>query len=187
MRKFRSLPRPAVLALRFLGALSFTAILLLALVAALGLWPTGASAAPAAQSPTFDCGTVSEIPQTECQALVSLYDSTSGLSWTNNTGWLTTNMPCTWYGVTCSPGHVTMLWLQSNHLSGTLPSEIGNLSELIELRAYSNTLSGGITDLIRLSKLSVIDLHANKLNRPIPPELGNSVRPLRCSTSVITR
>ena len=89
MRKFRSLPRPAVLALRFLGALSFTAILLLALVAALGLWPTGASAAPAAQSPTFDCGTVSEIPQTECQALVSLYDSTSGLSWTNNTGWLT--------------------------------------------------------------------------------------------------
>ncbi len=65
-----------------------------------------------------------------------------------------------------------MLWLQSNHLSGTLPSEIGNLSELIELRAYSNTLSGGITDLIRLSNLSVIHLHANKLNRPIPPELG---------------
>jgi hypothetical protein len=173
MSRFHSLPRPALLVLRFLSALSLTATLLLVLVAALELWPAGASAAPAAQEPAFDCGTtVSEIPQAECQALVSLYNNTDGPHWISNTGWLQNATPCGWFGVTCIAGHVTGLGLPSNLLSGTVPSELGNLTELTELRAYSNRLSGDIKVLGRLSKLSVLDLHANKLNRPIPPELG---------------
>ena len=51
--------------------------------------------------PTFDCGTVTEIPQAECQALVALYDSTGGAGWLHRDGWLVSNTPCSWYGVTC--------------------------------------------------------------------------------------
>ena len=36
----------------------------------------------------FDCNTVSETPISECEALVSLYDSTNGESWSNNDGCL---------------------------------------------------------------------------------------------------
>ena len=42
-------------------------------------------------SSTFACNQVTEIPQLECEALVELYDSTNGTSWTNNTNWLITN------------------------------------------------------------------------------------------------
>ena len=68
------------------------------------LLPAAAIAAPAAaQVPlapaTFDCITVTEIPSGECQALVTLYDGTNGPGWADDSGWLTTNTPCDWYGV----------------------------------------------------------------------------------------
>ncbi|MEN8221295.1 MAG: hypothetical protein ABFS56_34085 [Pseudomonadota bacterium] len=44
----------------------------------------------------LDCGQVTEIPSTECEALVVLYNSTNGDNWRNNGGWLGTNMPCSW-------------------------------------------------------------------------------------------
>lgn len=40
------------------------------------------AAAQAHVTTTFDCSAVSEIPQTECEALVALYNSTNGPSWT---------------------------------------------------------------------------------------------------------
>jgi hypothetical protein len=65
-----------------------------------------------AQGPaTFDCTTVTEIPQSECEALVAFYISTGGDNWSRNNGWLQTNTPCTWYGLTCAEGHVTQLEL----------------------------------------------------------------------------
>ncbi len=76
---------------------------------------------------TFDCAAVMEIPQSECEALVAFYTSTGGDHWINNTGWLQTNTPCTWYGVTCGEGHVTWLKLYRNHLQGTIPPDIGDL------------------------------------------------------------
>ncbi len=58
---------------------------------------------PLAKAQSFSCSSVTEIPVTECQELVTLYNSTNGANWTNNTGWLSTNTPCSWYGITCSP------------------------------------------------------------------------------------
>jgi hypothetical protein len=43
---------------------------------------------------TFDCGTVTEIPQAECQALVALYNGAGGASWLHSDGWLASNTPC---------------------------------------------------------------------------------------------
>lgn len=89
--------------------------------------PRRASAAPSAK---FNCTTVTEIPQAECLALVALYNSTNGAQWTDNTHWLNTNTPCSWYGVYCLAGSVTQLYLFYNHLSGNIPPELGNLINL---------------------------------------------------------
>ncbi len=69
----------------------------------------------------YTCGNVTEIPGTECQALASLFYQANGLAWTNNSGWEQTNTPCTWFGVTCTNGHVTGINLVNNNLVGFIP------------------------------------------------------------------
>jgi len=54
---------------------------------------------PGTQAAT-DCNTVTEIPVSECQSLMELYNSTNGANWKNNTGCNQTNTPCSWFGVT---------------------------------------------------------------------------------------
>ncbi len=143
----------------------------------------------------------SQIPEAECLALVALYDSTTGASWTTNTGWKTTATPCSWYGVTCGGGdtYVYDLLLTNNNLNGTLPTELGDfpnmqymyitmnssltgaiptelsaLSNLNTLQLYGNNLSGGIpASLGGLSNLTDLHLGVNQLTGSIPPELGN--------------
>ena len=98
-----------------------------------------------AHAQTFtDCSAVSEIPQSECQALVDLYDSTNGDNWTTKTEWKQTSLPCSWLGVTCRGGHVADLNLGSNYMVGTIPASIGNLSNLTYLYLCFNQLSGSI-------------------------------------------
>jgi Leucine-rich repeat (LRR) protein len=138
--------------------------------------PAAIQAQPAAPaSPVlFDCTGVSEIPQAECQVLVALYNSTNGINWNNKTGWLVTNTPCSWYGVLCASGHVTQLNLGSNQLSGSIPSQLGNLANLQWLYLYSNQLSGSIPpQLSNLANLQGLWLYNNQLSGSIPPELGN--------------
>ncbi len=133
---------------------------------------TVASEASAADS--FECSTVTEVPQAECQALTSLYAVTNGAGWTNHTGWLATTTPCSWFGVTCTSGHVTTLNLYANLLSGSIPPEIGNLAALTSLILPNNKLSGSIPPQIgQMAQLSVIYIANNQLSGPIPAEMGN--------------
>ena len=81
----------------------------------------------------FDCNSVSGIPISECEALVSFYNSTGGESWWDKSGWLMTNTPCSWRGISCNDGHVSRISLILNHLTGSIPSQLGNLSNLIWL------------------------------------------------------
>ena len=121
-----------------------------------------------------DCSSVSEIPQSECQALVDLYDSTNGANWTTKTGWKQTTTPCTWYGVTCSGGHVTQLELSNNQLSGSIPESIGNLSQLSQLYLSNNQLSGNIPASIgNMSNLYYLLLSDNQLSGNIPESIGS--------------
>ena len=53
------------------------------------------------------CTSVSEVPVSECLALASFYNSTGGPDWLLKRGWLTTEQPCDWAGITCTSGHVT--------------------------------------------------------------------------------
>lgn len=76
-----------------------------------------------------DC-TQTNIPQTECKALIDLYNNTKGESWVNNTGWNETNDPCGWYEVKCDNGHVIELNLGINGLEGTIPDSLQDLTQL---------------------------------------------------------
>ena len=122
---------------------------------------------------TFDCATVTQIPQAECEALAALYTSTDGANWVNNTGWLQTNAPCSWFGVTCTAGHASHLQLDFNNLLGPIPSELGNLTELVSLVLHGNGLTGVIPiSLENLINVETLSLGNNDLVGSIPPELG---------------
>ena len=112
--------------------------------------------------------------QKECDALVALYVSTNGDSWSTNTGWTTTTDPCTWHGVLCNAAGVHHLSLHSNQVSGVIPAEIGDLTNLDYLTLWFNQLSGPIpSEIGNLTNLTDLDLGDNQLSGPLPPQIGN--------------
>ena len=108
-------------------------------------------------------------------ALVALYNATGGANWTNNTNWLSNEALSEWRGVTANAdGRVTALRLVENALSGEIPAELGNLTNLQVLSFSINTLSGEIpAELGRLTNLQILSLSANGLSGKIPAELGD--------------
>jgi len=128
---------------------------------------------PTACSELFDCHTQTDVPASECWALVALYESTGGDSWGTQTGWLA-SAPCSWFGVACNTGHVVTINLGSNQLTGAIPPELGNLGNLDRLVLYMNGLTGSIPpELGNPTNLTRLTLGTNLLTGSIPPELGN--------------
>ncbi|MGS2717049.1 S8 family serine peptidase [Eionea flava] len=121
------------------------------------------------------CDAISQIPQDECNALVTFYESTDGANWTNNDGWLSTDMPCSWYGIVCSlDGHVSNIFLGFNNLQGDFPSVVSAFTRLQSLSLSSNSLSGSIpSSLSRLAELRYLWLSSNQLTGSIPSEIGD--------------
>lgn len=124
---------------------------------------------------TFNCtpANQTQIPASECNALVAIYKHLNGPGWPNNDGWLTTPTPCFWYGVVCNNGHVTLLSLKANQLVGTLPSELGNLPYINKVDFLANRLTGMIPQAIgNLREMYEIYLGENQLSGPIPKEVN---------------
>ncbi|KAH9667860.1 protein kinase domain-containing protein [Citrus sinensis] len=109
--------------------------------------------------------------------------------------WNTSSSVCNWTGVTCDvrTHRVTALNISGLNLTGTIPSELGNLSslqtldlsfnwfsgeipeelgnlaELEELWLQNNFLTGTIpSSIFNLSSLSILDLSVNNLTGTIP-------------------
>ncbi|MFN8491729.1 MAG: hypothetical protein U0350_29285 [Caldilineaceae bacterium] len=123
----------------------------------------------------FSCTSVSEIPQSECEALVAIFNNTGGVHWFEKGGWLSTTTPCTWYGITCKDGHVSELDLGSNGLTGTVPVELAKLPNLQSLSFEQNQLNGKISAdiFLQLSRLTYLDLFKNQFTGSIPKELAS--------------
>lgn len=74
-----------------------------------------------------------------------------------------------WLGVSCDNGKVTSINLQSRSISGTLPSEIGNLVSLRSLSLQGNLFTGALPSFRNLTNLQQIYLSDNKFSS-IPAE-----------------
>ncbi|MDE0337568.1 MAG: hypothetical protein OXI80_07845, partial [Caldilineaceae bacterium] len=69
------------------------------------------------------------------------------------------------------------LYLARNQLTGGIPTELGDLANLENLDLSINNLTGGIpTELEDLTNLQLLDLSFNNLTGGIPTELGNMTK-----------
>ncbi len=76
---------------------------------------------------------------------------------------------CVW-----EDGRITLLNLFNMELNGTIPDEIGNLTELKQLGLKSNNFNGGIPESIgKLTNLTQLSLSNNLLNGSLHENLGN--------------
>ncbi len=100
--------------------------------------------------------------------LEALHEVSGGSGWTNSDGWRDDVLLAEWYGVRVdSLGRVTALDLRNNGLDGRLPNDLGELSQMIELRIGGNALSGRLPlSLARLS-LRVFDYADTELCAPV--------------------
>ena len=124
--------------------------------------------------PSHDGTGIECAPPTDRNILVALYDATNGSQWRNNATWLTDAPLGDWHGVRTHQGRVVQLDLRYNGMEGSIPLELGSLSQLEDLWLSNNHLTGQIpTELGNLSNLLTLDLGYNRLTSSIPTELGN--------------
>ena len=116
----------------------------------------------------------------DCETLLGVRDTLAGIA---EIGWSEDIPIGAWEGVGVGAGgpplRVWHLKFENRGLTGTLPSEIGRLTELRRLNLWNlgdgpfNSVTGPIPpELGELKKLEVLWLGANHLSGSIPPELG---------------
>jgi len=121
---------------------------------------------------------LAKIPESERQALITLFNSTQGESWKNTEGWLAAGAKfgepgteCDWKGVTCNEdeSHIIGLSLSSVELNGPLPQSISNLQKLKTLDLSFNRLTGELpAGLFGLKYLETLNLSQNRFRGSIP-------------------
>ena len=141
------------------------------------------------------CMYIQQITLEACKTLETFFTETDGPGWFDARGWLRSNQPCDWFGITCASGawprSITRIELSGNNLSGSLPGELSRLSKLRVLSIDNRgagiryrKLSGNIPAVLgQLLNLEVLRLDDNEFTGTIPPELGklSSLRTLGLS------
>ena len=122
----------------------------------------------------------------DCEALLASRDTLSvdqSLNWDED-------LPIDeWKGIRIAAGRVVGLRMTSEGIVGTIPSELGNLSNLQGLSLWGNQLTGGIPkELGSLANLRSLWLQGNQLTGGIPKELGSlaNLRSLSLSRNQLT-
>ena len=108
----------------------------------------------------------------DCKVLLALRDELAGIGSLN---WDTQLAITSWEGVGVSgaPRRVAKLELYENQLTGSLPAELGRLTQLRRLELFHHQLTGAIPpELGQLTQLQYLDLSSNQLTGAIPVELS---------------
>jgi Leucine-rich repeat (LRR) protein len=134
----------------------------------------------ASRSSAISLETLTDIPSSERAALVAFYNSTNGQNWSllPNMGraWEVNNPTSDvsgWYGVTVENGHVVALNLFRSRLSGIIPDEIRQLTQLKNLKITNNSITGEIpSGLCTLTNLETLELFGNYIQGSIPQQIG---------------
>ena len=109
-------------------------------------------------------------------ALGTLYFALKGAEWYKNTGWLTDENVCSWYGVPlkgCTNDLISSLDLSENNLDGEIPLELMSMQFLQSINFSGNSLYGVIpSEIGRLENLKMLLLDNNFLRGRFPDELG---------------
>ena len=126
-------------------------------------------------------GTPGECPEGielgDCRTLLAVRDTLVGGGTAIN--WATSLPIEEWTGIEVHrfTGRVVELRLSDQGLSGTIPAELGSLTELTVLSLPNNGLTGMIPpQLGNLKRLQELWLSNNRLTGMIPPQLGNLKR-----------
>lgn len=97
-------------------------------------------------------------------ALVALYNSTNGGSWTNKTGWLEEGQELAdWNGVTITSSRVTNLDLSGNNLDGVVPQALVDMQSLATIDLADNQLTS-LPDLSLITTLTSLNVTNNNLD-----------------------
>ena len=135
----------------------------------------GATTITAAVGEASGTAEITTVENRDLAALVALYEAADGPNWTNNENWLSDQPLGEWYGVEVDrSGRVEELRLPNNNLSGEIPPEVGDLTNLVRLELRSNELSESIPPALgNLARLERLYVRNNRLTGPIPSELGD--------------
>lgn len=119
--------------------------------------------------PAF-CLTVTDVPGSECAALVAIHQALGGSGWIDVDPWFETPDVCSWEALECEDGHVSRLAFYSNQVVGTIPAAIGELTHLKELEFWDEPgLTGPLpTTLDRLAALESLAISGTGLQGEIP-------------------
>ena len=137
----------------------------LGLVAALGVGPVGSSSHCSSQA------TAAQVR--DCETLLAIKDQLAGES-DGLSNWVGTTPINNWAGITSNSSGVRVIVFDANiKLNGSIPKELGTLSNLASLNFTQHNLTGRIPkELGNLSALSYLTLAGNRLTGSIPKELG---------------
>ncbi len=117
------------------------------------------------------------------EALIALYKATDGDNWTRNDNWCSDKPLNEWYGIQTryvNAGNVIAIDLSGNNLTGTIPEEIGCLTELVNLCLDRNHLIGEIPESFsNLTNMRFITLISNNLSGKLDVIIDNMTK-LEC-------
>ena len=161
-----------------------------------GPWSATATGTTTMLSACITGGAVADSTNTglvsDCEALLVARDNLAGSGATRSLNWASDTPLLQWYGVVLSgtPERVTQLRLHGQNgnperglseakLNGTIPPELGRLSDLQVLYLHRNNLTGEVPGTLNsLSKLRLLYLYDNGLTG-ISDELGPGMTELR--------
>lgn len=101
-------------------------------------------------------------PVTDSLALVSLYESTGGATWTNNANWLTGEI-ASWFGVTVNGQSITSVELPNNNLVGPVADPLIDILSLQTVNLSANSITS-LPDFTLNPEVSSLNVSDNNLD-----------------------